>query len=425
VLADALREQIVSSTGFGRRLVVMAVATADLAGLVGRYARRFHAVIGSGHHVASPLGAWLLLALCAPAATGAQRGEFVEVLGCEPEEAAELTAGLLEVPHPLVAVAAAVWNMAEEGDERWLSKLPASVERGPIPSQDQADEWAREHTFGLIEKFPLEITDEIYLLLATALATKVSWDRPFGLASGSALGSASPWGQQLEHVLASPLGHQAFIASTAQAGDVAVHVGRARDGLLVVSVIAAPDVPAGEVLAAGYGLATDLALGRPAPQRSLFDLPLGDGPLWSVREEMSPAGAGESCKAFLPAWEARSEHDLKHRRLGFAAAAAALGRGDPWQARQAAMAKYTRVGFEAAAVTAIGILLSMPLPGLRRTAELRFCHPYAVIAVAADDSARRGSAASAWVSRWNGVPVFSAWVAKPCEAGNGDSEAEQ
>jgi hypothetical protein len=367
----------------------------------------------------------MLLALCAPAASGAERRELADVLGCEPEEAAALAAGLLEAPHPLVSAAAAVWNMPGMGDERWLAGLPASVERGPIPSQDEANTWAREHTLGLIEKFPLTITHDTYLLLATALATKVSWDRPFALAPGSALGSASQWGRRLEYVLGSPLGHQALVASTAQAGDVAVHVGRARDGLLVVSVIAAADVPAGEVLAAAHGLATDLALGRPVPQRSLFDLPLGESPLWTVREEMSPAGAGERCMAFLPAWEARSQHDLTDQRLGFAAAAAALGRGDPWQAGQAAIARYTRVGFEAAAITAMGIALSARPNGLHRTAELRFCHPYAVIAVAADDSARGGSAVGAWSGRWNGVPVFSAWVAEPCEASNRDREAEQ
>src|SRR5262249_60252001 len=137
------------------------------------------------------------------------------------EYATRLRAGPLETPHPRGAGAAAVWNAAGTGDEQWLSGLQASVERGPIPSQDEADRWAREHTLGLIERFPLKITDEIYLLLATALATKVSWDRPFELAPGSALGPASPWGPQLEHVLASPLGHPAFVARTAQAGEVA------------------------------------------------------------------------------------------------------------------------------------------------------------------------------------------------------------
>ena len=38
-----------------------------------RYAARLHAAIGPGHQVASPLGAWLLLALVGPAAAGPDR----------------------------------------------------------------------------------------------------------------------------------------------------------------------------------------------------------------------------------------------------------------------------------------------------------------------------------------------------------------
>jgi hypothetical protein len=398
----------------------------ELATLVARYARRFHDVAGSGHHVASPLGAWLLLALCGPAARGEERRALGEVLGCEPGEAAAVAAELLEAPHPVIGAAAAVWNTAGGGDPGWLAGLPASVERGPIPSQDAADRWAREHTFGLIERFPLMISDAIYLLLATALATKVSWDCPFELAPGSALGAASPWHERLGQVLMSPRhpGHKAFLASTAEAGEVGVHVGRARDGLIVASVIAAADVPAGEVLAAGYRLATDVALGRPVTTRSLFDLALGEGPIYSVSEEMSAQGPGEQCLAVLPAWEARSEHELSDERLGFAAAASALGRGDPWQARQAAMARYTRVGFEAAAVTAMAIMLSMPSPGIRRTGQLRFGHPYAVIAVTTNDSSDTSDSGREWPERWNGAPVFSAWVADPAEAGNGPTRQQ-
>ena len=62
---------------------------------VAGYSRRLHAVAGSGHHVASPLGAWLLLALCAPAAAGeaAARGPLGEVLGCDAKVAARLMTG--------------------------------------------------------------------------------------------------------------------------------------------------------------------------------------------------------------------------------------------------------------------------------------------------------------------------------------------
>ena len=43
------------------------VATDALADALTAYAGRFHAAVGPCHHVASPLGAWLLLALVAAA----------------------------------------------------------------------------------------------------------------------------------------------------------------------------------------------------------------------------------------------------------------------------------------------------------------------------------------------------------------------
>jgi hypothetical protein len=170
------------------------------------------------------------------------------------------------------------------------------------------------------------------------------------------------------------------------------------------------------VLAAGHRLAIDLALNRPVAMLSLFDLPLGDGPFWSVREEMSPHGPGERCMAVLPAWEVQSMHDLAAPPLGFAAAAGSLGKGDPWTAEQAAMARYTRFGFEAAAVTAMAVGLSARMPAMMRKGELRFGHPYAVIAVAASDPDAGQDSVGDWPDSWNGVPVFSAWVAKPSEA---------
>jgi hypothetical protein len=391
----------------------MAAAQIDLAGVVSRYAETFHDVIGPGHQVASPLGGWLLLALSAQAADRAHREQLADVLGCDAGQAESVAAQLLATPHPLVAAAAAVWSRPGLADEQWLAGLPAEVERGDVPSQHELDEWARRHTFGLIETFPVQVDDLVYLLLATALATKVSWDCPFDTAPGSALGEASPWAQRLARVLRSPRhpSHSAFIATTPQAGDVTVHVGRARGGLQVASVAAAPDVAAAAVLAAAHGLATAYALGQSVPRRSLFDLPLGETAMWSVKEELPDHGGGERCTAILPAWSARSEHDLTDPRLGFAAVAAALGKGDPWEAKQAAMAQYSRIGFEAAAVSAVAIMSSrlLPAPGPMRTAELRFGHPYAVVAVTvADQPGHSGP--------WHGIPAFSGWIAEPRDA---------
>jgi len=77
-------------------------------------------------------------------------------------------------------------------------------------------------------------------------------------------------------------------------------------------------------------------------------------------------------------------------------------------AKQAAVAKYTRVGFEAAAVTAMMMMAAgvpMLREGRRRTAELRFGHPYAVVATANQPG-----------SPWHRVPVFSAWITDPDDA---------
>ena len=120
----------------------------------------------------------------------------------------------------------------------------------------------------------------------------------------------------------------------------------------------------------------------------------------------------------LPAWSARSEHDLDAPELGFDAVASTLAPGDPWAAKQAAMAKYSRTGFEAAAVTALVALMAHRAPQTtRRVAELRFGHPYAVVAVATGTD---GGSASA---TWHGLPVFSAWVSEPEDADDADDTA--
>jgi hypothetical protein len=80
-------------------------ALAEVTAAVAGYARRLHRAAGECHHVASPLGAWLLLALCGPASSGAARAELAEVLGLDVEHATATASRLLLAPHPLVAAA--------------------------------------------------------------------------------------------------------------------------------------------------------------------------------------------------------------------------------------------------------------------------------------------------------------------------------
>src|SRR5215475_10356642 len=172
----------------------MTVQTPELARCVAGYAARLHAATGPRHQVASALGAWLLLALAAPASSGPDREQLTGVLGCDADTATRYATELLAHPHPVVGSAAAVWTLAgirlREHFERWRDALPAAVARGDLPPQAELDAWAREHTLGLIDRFPVD-SEGAWLVLASALATKVSWRLPFTLAPASELGSAS------------------------------------------------------------------------------------------------------------------------------------------------------------------------------------------------------------------------------------------
>jgi hypothetical protein len=404
---------------------------AEVAAAVARYAGRLHRVAGEGHHVASPLGAWLLLALCGPASRGDTRAELAEVVGCELDEAAAVARVLLSVPHPQLAAAAGVWWRAGASTgrlARWLAGLPPGAETGQLAGQAALDDWADRSTGGMISKFPVDLPPQVLLVLATALAARISWQAPFDVVPGTALGPHSRWASQLPQVLRTPRGgwgHEQFIATTAGAGDVAVHCATAADGeLLVTSVAAQPGVPAAGVLAAGYRLATALACGSHIERPSLFDLPLGAAPLWEITEQPapveSPGGREQNFTAVLPAWSADSRHDLAgDPGLGFSAAAATLAsllNEDTWvyQARQAATARYSRTGFAAAAITGAWAALGghVTRPGLLRTAELRFGQPFAVIAVTAErDPYHRRDPVQR--SPWHGLPVFSAWITQP------------
>jgi hypothetical protein len=274
---------------------------------VARYADRLHQALGVAHQVTSPLGAWLVLALVAPAATGTARAELEEALGLPAEVAATEAGRLLADPHPAVAAAAAVWirdRYRTPALDAWEAEFATAVERGEIPTQEAADAWAAAHTKNLIERFPIDLDEDTLFVLASALATDVSWQQPFDLAPGTEL----DW--PVHQVLRSPDPHQGYLTLDPDAGEVAVHRAESVEGLQVLSVIAAPGVAPTTVLAAAHRIAL-----APRPdRRSLFDLPLGEGHAWTLTEETIETinwnGREEHHPALLPAWSAESSHDL-------------------------------------------------------------------------------------------------------------------
>lgn len=413
-----------------------------LAALVRSYAGRVSPAVLEQHRggsVSSALGVWLLLAACAPAAGGTDRAALEQALGCSADEAARLLAAVVAAPPPALKVALAVWvriTDARDAVASWVRSLPDGVQSGFMPTQTDADAWAERETLGLIAKFPLTIDELTRIVLASALATKVSWEVPFTVVPAAEhLGASSAWRSAVARLLwdGRP-DERAMIARTEAAGVVAVHCAVAREDLTVVSVSAAPDVDRASVLAAGYEVAATVSGDWGSDACSLYDLTLGPGHSWEISEQEVPTYVKEPrservAGVALPAWRMTSDLDLTMSpAFGTAPALETLraligpGPDDVCEAAQTAVASFTRYGFEAAAVTAVGIRASAARPAvdrsLQRTAILRFDHPYAAIAIAGRPSgAGRDGSGEPPPSQatFPGLPLFAAWVDEPIE----------
>jgi Serpin (serine protease inhibitor) len=427
--------------------VDVARASDRVVALVDAYARRVYPAVLEQHpgaSVSSPLGVWLLLAACASAATGEHLTALEEALGCSAEEASRALAAVVASPPPALKAAIAVWVAVTDATGRlaaWARALPPEVESGFMPTKSEADAWADRHTLGLIKSFPLQIDAATRVVLASALATKVSWRVPFQVVPATEhLGETSPWRGVVKRLLwdAHP-GGKAMIMRTRAAGLVAVHHAVAEEEETVISVSADPGAGRQAVLEAAHEVAAFAQRDSPPPACSLFDLPLGQGHSWQITEhEVRTHRAGERVERIagvsMPAWRTEATIDLQASPLFGSAPAlktmhVLIGPlpDDDCEAVQAAVASFTRYGFEAAALTALGVRTSAMLvpreTGVERAAILRFDHPYATLAIAGRPPPPRVPEKMADArSSFAGMPLFAAWVRVPEEA-EGDPPA--
>ena len=405
--------------------------------LVAAYALRLHAAAGEQHHVISPLGAWLLVALTAPLASGSGRERLENVLGCNAETARRAADEMLENPHPALALAFAAWYRGDfgEGLDAWRRALPPCATTGSMPTQAEANAWAREQTRGQIESMPVQISDDSRLLLATAVATEVQWERAFDLVPAAELGG--PWATRVNRVMRRHQeGNLSVVAHTEAAGFVGVSRECGRGGLDVISVIAAPDVQPARVIAAAYDIAA-LSAGLPSTAAFInaFDLPI-TGHAWVVRERVLTNFRGpqriEKSEVTIPAWiaETKLEDLIAAPGTGLAEIVRAIlgqlppdPRGDGAGATQVARARFDTNGFSAAALTIVHLIGSMmpppPRQVIERTVEVRFDRPFAVVAATnADRISGEGGVL------WRGLPAFGAWVTEPMEPSEPDETEE-
>ncbi|MEU8626284.1 serpin family protein [Streptomyces sp. NPDC048669] len=133
---------------------------------------------GGGSFVCSPAGLWLALAVVAAGARGETADELRAVLGVAERQAADaVTAGARELAATdALGVATRVWTRVPV--HREYREALADIGFGPMDATG-VDAWVREATGGLIERLPLDISEEMLLVLVNVLALKARWDEPF------------------------------------------------------------------------------------------------------------------------------------------------------------------------------------------------------------------------------------------------------
>ncbi len=127
----------------------------------------------------SGLGLWSVLAVLASGASGAT-GEELEALVGVPGTEVGAVAGALDAHVAQLGCtdhAVAIWTRVPTY-RAWRATLPF-VGAFSLDDPVDLDGWVRDHTNGMIDRFPVAVDDETLLALADALCLDAVWARPF------------------------------------------------------------------------------------------------------------------------------------------------------------------------------------------------------------------------------------------------------
>ncbi|MGV9676747.1 serpin family protein [Nocardia sp. NPDC003482] len=360
---------------------------------------RWCAAAGTDDFVLSGCGVWPLLGVLAGAANEPARAELAAAVGLSDAEAHEAALRLLSELDGAETIAGAlgVWVREDvELRERWARSLPdGTVEK--LTDQAALDGWADQHTGGLIRRFPLDVTPETLLVLATAIVARTAWRDTFD--EDVLEPQDGPWQGHRGPALARN-SHQLDDVSLLTAATPVTRVVVRGIGDLDVHLLSGHGEPA-EVLGAGLG-----ALDGSVAVRT--DLPVGtEGPGLRVRDTRA---VFDTLRIQLPPFEIRSSHSLLAHAELFGLRTAADGSAQRFpeisptplyvaEAAQNALARFTREGFEAAAVTAVTLARAAAMHRPRPALEISvtFDRPFGFLAV----------------HRPTGLVIVAGWVARP------------
>jgi hypothetical protein len=388
------------------------VSTAErLIPILDSFSERFHQNLRGKHRLASPLGAWCLLAYIAINDDN-PHPKVIESLGCSPEEAQEILTKLLKKQPKVVSLAVKAWlnpsaaNVASVKSWDNEAKEVASPIKD-IPTQDELNAWARAESNRLITQFPVEINPDMFLALFTNLVgTEVAWESPYKAVSDEAMGSA--W--KIDNFLvAHKETYSSYIYQDETYDLFGVHRKFAKDGEFSVYSVIALDNNVSEE--ATMAVARKIVSSGGYKRFSAHELPLGEsanGTL-SVTAQKAPSSE-EIFTTFLPAWESSNNFNLLQTDLGFREAIERFEDMDDAgiyvEAKQGVEAQYTAEGFKASSRTfGIATKRCRPVEDCEiRHVTMRFNRPYAVVAMVDDVN-----------KTWNRVPIFDGWVAEASE----------
>lgn len=370
---------------------------------ISAYSRIFHEEYKNDHHIVSPLGAWMLLALLAQGSNEESdplHPLAKQALGVPVQQSGSLLKELLSSKHPAVFSAIKAWLepgllSSDDSLQKWQQEVknycPIDVK---IPTEEELNSWVKDKSLNLIEEFPVTIDPEWFKgLFATVLATDVEWEVPLKIIPDNRL--SEQW--ETPNFLLDNNSRHTFIHKDDEHGLFGVHYTKAKKGLTVYSVISFSDVPENITLEVahkiGAGQHNKVALSELVSNEFL-----------EIKEFNSTSGSSDRFQSILPAWDFSGEHDLNEvPKCGLSAAAGRLGEvGD---IKQVVVADYSDKGFKAAALTYAMIGRSAALGRVAKAlhADLQFTKPYAVVAFSTADNTG---------SIWNNLPVFSGVVAK-------------
>jgi len=342
--------------------------------------------LGADDFVLSGAGLWPLLALLASAADEQAGAELAAALGRPVDTAQQEALELIDVLRTGVSTTAALGLWTRDGiplREEWSSGLPAGVV-GTLTDQAALDQWASDETGGLINKFPLELTPETLLILASALTARVKWREPF---------KGQPRNEHLSWDDPGEPGEQWLSRRSYDLGIAAVLDGTVTrvvvegDGDVDVHLLIGDQQPA-EVLAVGLRELSGEA------QVCLAAELEGDGPGLTVEREPS-VYPDDIVHLRLPSFEITAKHNLMEHVDLFGLrllidpyiSHLPLLSPDPLSitaGAQSVLARFFAEGFEAAAVTAFGAMASGAMPRERyeiTSVDVTFDRPFGFIAV--------------------------------------------